>query len=119
MKLLVDEMFPAAVAEQLRDRDHDAVSVHEDVAVAGAPDEVLIDYALRGGRAILTENVQDFRRIEAERLAAGQPVPLLIFTTNRQFPRASRRTIGSLVAALDNFLAQPPRTTGAIFLKSR
>jgi len=35
-------------------------------------------------------------------------VPCLIFTTNRQFPRGSRSTVGRLVVALDALLADPP-----------
>ena len=42
MKVLIDEMFPATVAERMRARDHDAVSVHDpDLdALLGTPDPV-------------------------------------------------------------------------------
>ena len=53
----------------------------------GAPDEEVFAAAIAEERAIVTENVPDFRRLEADALASDAPTPGLIFTTNRQFPR--------------------------------
>ena len=119
MKLLIDEMFPAALAEQLRARGHDAVSVHDaDRAnLQGAPDAEVFAVAADEARAVVTENVPDFRRLELAVLAAGEATPTLVFTTNRQFPRGHPRTLGRLVAALDALLRESPQPTGALFLK--
>ncbi len=89
MKLLLDEMYSATVAEQLRARRHDVVSIHdaEFRSLEGAPDEEVFAAAIAEERAIVTENVPDFRRLEADALASDAPTPRLIFTTNRQFPR--------------------------------
>lgn len=120
MKLLVDEMYSAIVAEQLRARGHDVVSVHDADyrGLEGAPDEEVFATAVAEERALVTENVPDFRRLEAEALARGERSTGLIFTADRQFPRGDPRTVGRLVVALDALLvAQPPVTT-AIFLKA-
>ncbi len=118
MKLLIDEMFPAAVAQQLAARGHDAVSVHDpEIGMAGRPDVDVFAAAVTFGRALLTENVPDFRRLEAAALAAGEKVPVLVFTTNRQFPRGDRRTLGRLVRALNALLGTKPDPVGPLFLK--
>ena len=61
--------------------------------------------------------IRDFRRLEAHALAAAQPRPPLIFTTDRQFPRGDPATIGRLVTALDALLAEEPDLVTALFLK--
>ena len=118
MKLLLDEMYHAAIAEQLRARGHDAVSVHDPDYrnLEGAPDEDVFATALADERVLVTENVPDFRRLEADALARGRSAPQLVFTTNRQFPRGVPATIGRLVLALDTLMNEEalPSTT---FLK--
>lgn len=120
MKLLLDEMYPATVAEQLRSRDHDVVSVHDPTFrhLEGAPDEDVFAAAAAEGRVLVTENVPDFRRLEAEALARGESTPGLVFTTNQQFPRGHPGTIGRLIRALAALLAEQPAVPIAIFLKA-
>jgi predicted nuclease of predicted toxin-antitoxin system len=120
MKLLLDEMYAPTVAEQLRRRGHDVASVHDPGyrTLEGAPDEEIWRTAISTDRALVSENVRDFRRIEADALARGQPATRLIFTTDRRFPRGDPGTLGRLVLALDALLAAPPGTTTALFLKS-
>ncbi len=118
MKLLLEEMYPATVAEQLRARGHDAVSVHDPDyrRLEGAPDEEVFATAVAEERALVTENVPDFRRLETEALARGESHAGLVFTTNRQFPRGDPATIGQLVLALDALLAEQPAIQTAMFL---
>ena len=42
----------------------------------------------------------------AAALRAGRAAPTLVFTSNRAYPRASRRTAGRMVMALDALLAE-------------
>jgi Domain of unknown function (DUF5615) len=57
---LVDEMFPSAVAELLRDLyGHDAVHVTE-IGLRAAEDAQMAAVARADGRAVVTENVVDF-----------------------------------------------------------
>jgi predicted nuclease of predicted toxin-antitoxin system len=120
MKLLLDEMYPSSVAEQLRERGHDVLSLHEPrhCGPEGAPDEEVWRCAISERRALVSENVGDFRRIEAHALANGEPVAQLIFTSDRQFPRGNPRTTGRLVHALDALLHAPPERSTATFLRA-
>lgn len=119
MRLLLDEMCPTALAEQLRARGHDVVSVHDPshVHLRSLADEVLATAAVEGGRALVTENVPDFRRIEAAAVKRGMPTPLLIFTTNQRFPRARAGTLGRLVLALDAVLCAPEEPPTSLYLE--
>jgi predicted nuclease of predicted toxin-antitoxin system len=119
VKLLLDEMYAPVVADQLRARGHDVVSVHDPEyrRLGGAPDEEVFAVALADERALVTENVPDFRRLEVDALARGEPVPALVFTSNRQFPRGEPGTIGHLVEALDALMSEAPMPRGSLFLK--
>lgn len=119
MKLLLDEMYTPTIAEQLRARGRDAASIHDPEyrMLEGEPDDEVWAAAIADERALVSENVQDFRRIEANALARAQPVARLIFTTDRQFPRGDPATLGRLVTALDALLAANPDLATTLFLK--
>jgi predicted nuclease of predicted toxin-antitoxin system len=119
MKLLLDEMYTPVVAEQLRAHGHDVASLHDPSyrELEGEPDEHVWTRAISDGRALVTENVGDFRRIEALALAHGEPTAQLIMTTDRQSPRGDPATVGRLLRALDTLLTNPPSTATATFLK--
>jgi predicted nuclease of predicted toxin-antitoxin system len=119
MKLLLDEMYTPIIAEQLRARGHDVASLHDPDyrALEGEPDEAVWSRAISDDRAVVTENVGDFRRIDALALARGEPTAQLILTTDRQFPRGDPATVGRLVLALDTLLGLPPSPATSIFLK--
>ncbi len=101
MRLLIDEMFPAQVAAVLRQRHGvDAISVRERPDLAGRADLEVFAAAQGEGRALVTENVRDFRPIAREWEASGRVHTALVLTSNRRFPRARRATLGRLIAAL-------------------
>ena len=60
MKLLLDEMYPTLIVRALAARGHDVASVHESPG-SGASDEQVFDHAQSDGRAVVTENVRDYR----------------------------------------------------------
>ena len=101
MKLLLDEMYPSLIARELRARGHDVVSVHESPG-SGTSDEQVLDHARSEGRAVVTENVRDFRPLAEALLAAGDSHAGLVFTTEKRWPRTSP---GALITALDGLLA--------------
>jgi predicted nuclease of predicted toxin-antitoxin system len=119
MRLLFDEMYPPTIAEQLRARGHDVASVHDPEyrTLEGEPDEEVWAAALAADRVLVTENVQDFRRIETDAIARAQPTARVIFTTDRQFPRGDPATIGRLVTSLDALLIAEPDLATSLFLK--
>jgi predicted nuclease of predicted toxin-antitoxin system len=103
VRLLIDEMYPGAVAEQLRKAGHDAVSLHYDPETRALDDSAVCGLALAAGRAVVTENAADFLRILRYRAATGEPAPTLVITSNRSFPRHSDSFIGQAVRALCAF----------------
>lgn len=104
MKLLLDEMYTAAVAEQLRERDRDVIAVAERADLRGTPDEALLDWAVGEERALVTDNQRDFVPIHHQRMTRGNDHRGLILTSNRRFPRGQPATTGKLVTALEEFL---------------
>ena len=101
MKLLIDEMFPMEIAVVLRERHGvDAISVRERSELMGREDLSVFAAAQAEGRAVVTENVRDFRPIAREHEAVGKVHHGLVFTTDRRFPRARPGTVGRLIAAL-------------------
>ena len=112
-------MFSPRVAEQLRTRGYDVVSVHDSgySHLEGVEDAQLFATALTEGRALVTENVADFRMLETDAMVRGEPVPGLIFTTPRQFPRGQPATADRLVEVLIAILQSGASYPGTTFLK--
>jgi predicted nuclease of predicted toxin-antitoxin system len=107
VRVLIDEHYAPEIARQLRDRGHDAVSVHEDDALEGSLDESLFETAAKRGRAIVTENVPDFLPLQDRATRKGRPSYGLVCVSARRFPRSSE-TIKEIVDALDAYLAMNP-----------
>jgi predicted nuclease of predicted toxin-antitoxin system len=112
VKLLLDEMWSPVIATQRRRRGHDVVAVTERPDLRRQSDAVIFAVAQREDRAVVTENVADFRQIAAFELRRGRAYVGLIFTRDRRFPRHDRRTAGRLVTALDELLAHGPAGMG-------
>src|SRR5438309_791299 len=104
-------MWSAAIAVQLRRRGHDVVAVLERSDLRGQSDAVVFSLAQVEERAIVTENVIDYRPIAAAELQRNRTHCGVLFTTNRGFPRHDPRTTGRLVTALDNLLRSMPDAT--------
>jgi predicted nuclease of predicted toxin-antitoxin system len=98
LKLLLDEMYPAALAQALRALDIDASTVAER-GLAGSSDPEVFAAAAVDGYALLTENVADFARISAEHLTAGRHHPGVLIALSSRFSRRPAGT-GALVSAI-------------------
>jgi predicted nuclease of predicted toxin-antitoxin system len=98
LKVLLDEMYPDALAKELAQVGIDAVTV-ADLGLSGQPDISVFSASLVEGRAVLTENVSDFVRIAAEHSASGGRHAGVIIALSNRF---SRRPAGwqALVAAI-------------------
>ena len=71
MKLLLDEMYPPALAEALRAAGIDAATAAE-IWLGGRSDADVFATAIAEGYTLLTENVADFARIAADHVTSGQ-----------------------------------------------
>lgn len=114
LKLLLDEMHTPTVAHALCERGFDVK------AVAGISSELkslsdrdLMSFAATMKRALVTENIADFRIIASEWAAQGRDHAGIIYTPNARFPRASVAYPRSLIRALQKLLEKPPAVTEA------
>ncbi len=100
MKWLVGEMFPATVAQALRDKGHDAVAVFE-LEMQGAPDDEVFERAVKENRVVVTENFADFAALVEGRQADDDPCAAVVFVRKSSFPAG-----GSLPVHLAEHLDQ-------------
>lgn len=107
MRLVLDEHYSKLIAEQLRARGHDVVSVKERPDLEGLLDAQLFALMAAEQRAILTENWADFGRLMQQAAAVGSTHYGVVFSSRQQLPRG-RDTIGLYVDVLDDFLARHP-----------
>lgn len=110
MKLLLDEMYPRVIAERLGGRGHDVISVH-DAPGRGASDPEVLEYARSEGRALVTENIRDYRPLAERLISTGESHAGLVFTTDRRWPR---NDAGALINALERLLVERPDQPVAI-----
>ena len=101
MRFLLDEMYPASIAEGLRARDHDAVAVVERMELRNTPDADLFALAQAEKRAVVTENVGDFVVLANAYDGRGDAHYGIIFVHARRYQRVRPKTIGAMVTALD------------------
>ena len=111
MRLLLDEMISATVAEQLRSRGHDVVAVQDDghEHLRGIDDCLLLAHAAEQRRAVVTDNIPDFVRCHNRRLERGQRHYGLLLFTNDTFPRHRHDAfVGQILTALHDELDAHP-----------
>ena len=114
MRLLLDEMYPASLAEALCTANIDAVTVAE-LGLAGRSDLDLFATAVADGHVVLTENVADFARIAADHLIAGHHHPGVLIALSSRFSRRPAGR-GALVFAV-LAVADAPLTDRVVYLE--
>ncbi|MGR6965292.1 DUF5615 family PIN-like protein [Geodermatophilus sp. URMC 61] len=81
MRLLLDEVYPRRLAEQLRAEGHDVVAVVELPDLVGREDAEVARLAREHGRAVVTENVVDYAPLDVDEHAG------LLLVNARRWPR--------------------------------
>jgi Domain of unknown function (DUF5615) len=104
VRLLLDEQLSPTIAEQLRARSHDVVSAAE-VGLAGAADERVLSSAARDRRAVVTNNIKDFRPMHADYLKTNIAHYGIVFVPTGKYG-LKRDQLGSLITALDGLLVE-------------
>jgi hypothetical protein len=104
LRLLIDEMWSPAVAEQLRAKGFDVESVIEREDLKSTSDSNLLVRATVERRAVVTENVDDFRVLAEVELMSGRSHAGIIYTTRNSFHRGHSRSVGRLISALQSLL---------------
>jgi hypothetical protein len=108
LKLLLDEMYSAAIAEGLRVRGHDAVAAVERSDLRNIADAELFAIAQAEGRTVVTENIADFVPIANEHDGRGESHHGVVFVHPRRYPRVRATTVGAMVTALDALARTAP-----------
>jgi predicted nuclease of predicted toxin-antitoxin system len=106
LRLLLDEQLSPAVVEQLKARGHDVVSAAE-AGLAAVADGQVLAWAARDRRALVTNNIKDFRPLHADYLKMSTThYGIVLVPTGKYSLR--RDQLGSLITALDQLLVQSP-----------
>lgn len=110
MKLLLDEMLSPAIARELRSRGHDVESVAGNPNREALSDPDVLALARAERRALVTNNLQDFRPLHNEAITPGGAGHFgMIF-----MPGGYRRTkahLGKIIIALEAILCEHPGET--------
>ena len=107
MKLLLDEMISAVVAEQLRGRDRDVEAVSERRELRGLADEDLFEYAQAAVRSVVTYNRDDFLELDRRFRSQGRNHGGIVVLNPRRFPHG-QTSIGALVKSLHELITDGP-----------
>ena len=102
-RLLIDEMYPATIAEQLCARGHDVRAVVTDPVYSGLTDQAILIGAAEAGRSLVTADIRDFTALDASFRASGHSHAGLILVSSKTFPQ-DRGLAGALTNALGALL---------------
>ncbi len=106
MKALVDEQLSPQIAELLAERGDDVVAVADRSDLVGRSDRIILEVATSELRAVVTNNIKDFRPLAAERLARGQAHGgLILLPSSRTRTRAA---VAALADAIEGVLRNNP-----------
>lgn len=107
MRLLLDEMLSPQIARNLREQGHDVVAISERAEWMSLRDDDVIELARSQRRAVVTNNLRDYRpRAAAAALPGGPGHCGMIFIPGSY--RLRRADIGALTQALLKQLAGHP-----------
>lgn len=108
MRLLLDEMYPHTIAEQLRRHDHDVDAVTLRTELRALPDPEIFATAQQEMCAVVTENIADFSDIADGYDRRGHAHHGLVLVDPGKYQRGHPRTVGRLVRELDRLLREHP-----------
>ena len=98
LRFVLDEDLSARIANGLRHRSMDAVSVHE-IGRAGLGDEEQLTFAATEGRVFVTYNRADFQILDAQWRLHGLKHSGILWCNERSLPR---RVFGDVIRALEH-----------------
>lgn len=108
---LLDEMLAPAIAEQLVARSIDTTCVSARIDLRTLPDPDILEAAAAEGRILVTANIGDFVRLDAQWRAAGRHHAGILCVATRRFPQ-DRRFVGAVVTALVEWRETGPDIAG-------
>lgn len=116
MRLLLDEMISPRIARELREAGRDVQAIKKDRPdLSGCADREIVQRMSDERRAIVTNDIDDFRAIHDRTLAAGEEHAGMVFTFDVTMPRR-RDTVPLWVRTLADLL---DKISGADALRNR
>lgn len=106
MRALLDEQLSPQIAVLLRDAGYDVLAVADRDDLVGCSDWMVLEVAGSERRALVTNNIKDFRPLAAEWLAQGRTHPGLILLPSAR--TRTRTAVAALAAAIEAVLAGHP-----------
>lgn len=111
MRAILDEQLSPQIAVLLRKAGHDVEAVADRADLVGRSDRIVFEAACREGRAVVTNNIKDFRPLAAEFLAQGKAhFGLILLPSTRT---RSRATIAVIASAIEKVLRDNPNGLNA------
>lgn len=106
MKALLDEQLSPQIAVLVRKAGYDVEAVAERDDLVGRSDRIILEVASREGRAVVTNNIKDFRPLASEWLAQGREHGGLILLPSAR--TRARTAVPALAAAIEGVLREHP-----------
>jgi len=107
VKLLLDEMLSPLIAQQLRDQGHDVEAIKGNPIHEALLDPQVMDLARSQARAVVTNNVVDFRPLHHQAVAPGGPGHFGMVCMPGNY-RRTKADVGRIVTALEAKLTALP-----------
>jgi hypothetical protein len=106
VKVLLDEQLSPLIAQLLRERGLDVVAAADRADLIEASDREVLETATREQRAVVTNDIKDFRPIAADRLTDGRGhAGLILLPASRS---RSRDATGALAEAIEVLMRAHP-----------
>ncbi len=106
MKALLDEQLSPQIAVLMRHAGYDVLAVADRGDLIGCSDRIVFEVGSSEGRALVTNNIKDFRPLAAEWLVPGRTHPGLILLPSAR--TRTRTAVPSLAAATEAILRAHP-----------
>jgi predicted nuclease of predicted toxin-antitoxin system len=106
VRALLDEHLSPQIAVPLREAGYDVEAVADRDDLVARSDRIIFDVACREGRAVVTNNIKDFRPLAAEWLAQGRVHAGLILLPSTR--TRSRNTVAAVAAEIERVLRDHP-----------
>ena len=106
MRAILDEQLSPQIAVLLCQAGYDVDAVADREDLVGRSDRIIFEVACTEGRAVVTNNIKDFRPLAAEWLAQGRVHAGLIMLPSTR--TRTRNTIAAVAGAIENVLRDHP-----------
>jgi predicted nuclease of predicted toxin-antitoxin system len=106
VRALLDEQLSPQIAVLLRHAGYDVLAVADRDDLLGCSDRTVFETATSEDRALVTNNIKDFRPLAAEWLARGRIHPGLILLPSAR--TRTRAAVPALAAAVEAVLLAHP-----------